>query len=110
MIIRRRSDIPSSSITDEQVYLRRRDFIRLAGSAAAAAVVSPLVAGCGSDTLAAGNGAMTQTALSGIKPTVVTTDEKWNSFEDITSYNNFFEFGTGKDDPARYAGRLKTST
>ena len=53
--------------------------------------------------------AATQTALSGIKPKVVTTDEKWNSFEDITSYNNFFEFGTGKDDPARYAGRLKTS-
>ena len=52
---------------------------------------------------------MPQTALSGIKPKVVTTDEKWNSFEDITSYNNFFEFGTGKDDPARYAGRLKTS-
>ncbi len=39
----------------------------------------------------------------------MTTDEKRNSFEDITSYNNFFEFGTGKDDPARYAGRLKTS-
>ena len=108
MIIRRRSDIRSSDITDEQLYLRRRDFIRLAGSAAAA-VVSPLVAGYGIDTLAAGSGAMTQTALSGIKPKVVTTDEKWNSFEDITGYNNFFEFGTGKDDPARYAGRLKTS-
>jgi methionine sulfoxide reductase catalytic subunit len=40
---------------------------------------------------------------------VVVTDEKLNSFEDITSYNNFYEFGTGKDDPARYAGRLKTS-
>ena len=50
-----------------------------------------------------------QTELSGIKPNVVTTDEKKNSFADITSYNNFFEFGTGKDDPARYAGRLKTS-
>ncbi|MEC9198090.1 protein-methionine-sulfoxide reductase catalytic subunit MsrP [Donghicola tyrosinivorans] len=32
-----------------------------------------------------------------------------NSYEDITSYNNFYEFGTGKDDPARYAGSLKTS-
>ena len=50
-----------------------------------------------------------QTALSGIKPKVVTTDERLNSFEDITSYNNFFEFGTGKDDPRRYAGRLKTT-
>ena len=32
-----------------------------------------------------------------------------NSYEDITSYNNFYEFGTGKDDPARYAGSLTTS-
>ena len=67
------------------------------------------MAGCGSDTLAAGGGALPQTALADIKPKVVTTDEKWNKFEDITSYNNFYEFGTGKDDPARYAGRLKTS-
>ena len=32
-----------------------------------------------------------------------------NSWEDVTSYNNFYEFGTGKDDPARYAGQLTTS-
>jgi len=109
MLIRRSPDLKSSDITAEQLYLRRREFMRLAGSAALAAVASPLVAGCGSDTLAAGGEGMTQAALSGIKPKVVTTDEKWNSFEDITSYNNFYEFGTGKDDPARYARRLKTS-
>ena len=40
---------------------------------------------------------------------MIATDEKLNTFEEITSYNNFYEFGTGKDDPARYAGRLKTS-
>jgi sulfoxide reductase catalytic subunit YedY len=52
---------------------------------------------------------MPQTPLSGIKPNVVTTDEKRNTFEQITSYNNFYEFGTGKEDPQRYAGSLKTS-
>jgi methionine sulfoxide reductase catalytic subunit len=36
-----------------------------------------------------------------------TTDEP-NTFEDITSYNNFYEFGTGKEDPAAYAAGLKT--
>ncbi len=35
-------------------------------------------------------------------------DAKPNSFKDITSYNNFYEFGTGKGDPARYAGKLTT--
>ncbi len=47
--------------------------------------------------------------MNGIKQGVVTTDEKWNTFEQITSYNNFYEFGNGKDDPQRFAGRLKTS-
>ena len=36
------------------------------------------------------------------------TDEEVTSFDDATSYNNFYEFGTGKDDPARYAGKLTT--
>ena len=40
---------------------------------------------------------------------MVTTDEKQNSFENITTYNNFYEFGTGKNDPAQYASRMKTS-
>ena len=111
MLIRRGSDLRSSEITDEQLYLRRREFMRLAGGAALAAAASPFVAGCGGRHGCAGRAAPAapQTALSGIKPKVVTTDEKLNSFEDITSYNNFYEFGTGKDDPARYAGRLKTS-
>jgi len=102
MLIRRSPDVRSSDITDERLYLRRREFMRLAGSAALAAAAGPLVAGGGAE-------GMTQAELSGIKSKVVTTDEKWNSFEDITSYNNFYEFGIGKDDPARYAGRLKTS-
>ncbi|MDQ3171541.1 MAG: protein-methionine-sulfoxide reductase catalytic subunit MsrP, partial [Acidobacteriota bacterium] len=37
------------------------------------------------------------------------TTEKQNTFEEITTYNNFYEFGTDKSDPARYAGRLKLS-
>jgi methionine sulfoxide reductase catalytic subunit len=109
MLIRRGSDLRSSDITDEQLYLRRREFMRLAGGAALAAA-SPFMAGCAGETVgAADTAAGAQVALSGVKPKVVTTDEKLNTIEEITSYNNFFEFGTGKDDPARYAGRLKTS-
>ena len=50
-----------------------------------------------------------QSPLSGYKEKAIATDEKLNTFEEITSYNNFYEFGTGKDDPQRYAGTLKTS-
>ena len=109
MLIRRPSDIRSSEITDERTYLRRRDFMRLAGSAAVAATAGPWLVGRGMDAAVSGEAGVPQTALAGFKPKVITTDEKWNTFEEITSYNNFFEFGTGKDDPARYAGRLKTS-
>ena len=38
--------------------------------------------------------------LADVKPKVVTTDEKRNTFEQITGYNNFYEFGTGKGDPS----------
>lgn len=47
-------------------------------------------------------------ALTG-KPSPFSTDEKPNSLKDITNYNNFYEFGTGKTDPARHAASLRTS-
>jgi methionine sulfoxide reductase catalytic subunit len=107
MLIRasRTSDVRSSEITDERLYWRRREFMGVAGKAALAAIAAPIGMSYGAETLSA----LGQTPLSGVKPRVVATDEPQNSFEEITSYNNFFEFGTGKDDPQRYAGRLTTS-
>ena len=88
MLIRRASDIiPSSEITPESVYLNRRAFI---GTAAAGAAVALIPGACVAE------GAQQQEEL---KP---------NSYEDITSYNNFYEFGTGKGDPAENAHTLKT--
>ena len=108
MLIRRAGDIRSSEITDEQIYLRRREFMRLAGAAAITGAVGAVTGAFGDAPSAAGGGGG-QSPLANIKPGVVTTDEKLNSFQDITSYNNFYEFGTGKNDPAQYAGRMKTS-
>ena len=110
MLIRRASDVRSSDITDEQVYLRRREFIRLAGGLAVTGAVGSLVGACSETPAAAvlGDGGG-QSPFDNIKPKVVSTDEPLNKFEDITSYNNFYEFGTGKNDPQRYAGSLKTS-
>jgi sulfoxide reductase catalytic subunit YedY len=102
----KRQDIPSSEITDQRIYLRRREFMRLAGGLAIGAAAGPLVQACAGESLSAEPG---QSPLANVKPRVVATDEKLNTFEEITSYNNFYEFGTGKNDPARYAGRLKTN-
>jgi methionine sulfoxide reductase catalytic subunit len=97
MLIKNAPDIKASEITDESHYLRRREFIQLATGVALGA-------------LAAGK-AEAQTPLPNITKHIVTTaaDEKVNSFQDITSYNNYYEFGMGKNDPQRYAGRLKVS-
>ena len=113
MLIKARPPIPSSEITEERTYLRRREFIRIAGGGAFGAAASVLLPACGGDALEAGAGieplAAAQSPLANVKPKVVATDEKLNTFEEITSYNNFYEFGTDKDDPKRHAGRMKTS-
>ncbi|MBA2557060.1 MAG: protein-methionine-sulfoxide reductase catalytic subunit MsrP [Chloroflexi bacterium] len=112
MLIRRAPHIAASDITDEQTYLRRREFMRFAGSVAAAAAAGPLLAACGSpsaaEALHAGDAAG-QSPLADVTPRVVATDEKLNSFDEITSYNNFYEFGLGKNDPQRFAGAMRTS-
>jgi sulfoxide reductase catalytic subunit YedY len=109
MLIRKASDVRPSDITDERWYLRRREFFRLAGGLLVSGAAGSL-AGCGDTSSAAGlTDAGGQSPLQNIKPKAITTDEPLNRFEDITSYNNFYEFGTGKNDPQRYGGSLKTS-
>ncbi len=86
MQIRRGGDIPASQITPESVYLNRRAFMAAAGGVALGALLPPqLRAQAGPDDL---------------KPT---------PYETITTYNNYYEFGTSKESPAKLAGRLKTT-
>jgi len=87
MAYRFRTSLKCSDITPEADFLNRRQVMAGAGALA-------LSAG-----LAGGSAAASR----------YSTTEKPNSIEDITTYNNFYEFGTGKDDPARYAGSLTTS-
>ena len=115
MLIRKSSDIPSSEITDESWYLKRRDFLRVTTGAVFGAAAAGIVTGCGDGTSAAadaGTPAAPQASTGGEPLTIakreVTTTEKLNSVDEITHYNNFYEFGIGKSDPARYAGRLTT--
>jgi sulfoxide reductase catalytic subunit YedY len=84
-----KNDLRWSDVTPKALYLNRRQLM-LGGAAAAA--VSPLAGPASAEAA--------KSAWS--------TDEEPNSFEDITSYNNFYEFGFGKEDPAAYAGALTT--
>jgi len=109
MLIRKTSDIRSSEITDERWYRGRREFFKVAGGLVMSGAAGSLLGGCGDPSSAAGLGDGGQSPLQNVKPKVVSTDEPLNRFEDITSYNNFYEFGTGKNDPQRYGGSMKTS-
>jgi methionine sulfoxide reductase catalytic subunit len=85
MLIRRPPDIRPSEITDEALFWGRREWLAAVGIGTALAA-APL------RRLAARQGA----------------DDKPTPYDVVTSYNNYYEFGTGKDDPARHAHSLRT--
>jgi len=88
MLIRRPPDIRPSEITDEALFWNRRQFLQgVAGAALAAAAPSLLPAG--------------------LVPAPPAQGDEPTPYEDITTYNNFYEFGTDKRDPSRYAHTLR---
>jgi sulfoxide reductase catalytic subunit YedY len=105
MLIKKAADLRESDVTPKELFLRRREFIAAAGITAAA------VATHGVGALAGGEGAAVQNPsaqkLADVKKSPLSTDEKLNSYKDITTYNNFYEFGLDKADPGRYAHTLK---
>ena len=83
-ILKRRpgeGDLPSSEITPYDSYLDRRRFLAQSATLAGVAALAPSVLGAAE-----------------------AQEEERTSYEDITHYNNYYEFGTGKEDPARYSG------
>ncbi len=91
MLIRKPNDIRPSEITSHTNYLNRRDFMR-AGAALGGSILAPA-------TLAAIVPDKRRGKLVDVGGSPLSTDEAPNSYEDITTYNNFYEFGTGKSDP-----------
>jgi sulfoxide reductase catalytic subunit YedY len=100
MLIKQAPDIRSSEITPERIYHNRRQFMQAASGAVAGAVAGGTVLGRHGGTVHA------QEAIPNLRTSPLSTDDEQNSYEDITTYNNFYEFGTGKEDPARYAHEM----
>ena len=95
MIIKKPDDIRSSEITPERDYFNRREFLRAAGVlgvAGAAASTAALVASPRSEHASQGE----------------QLKDELTPFEDVTTYNNFYEFGTDKSEPAENARGFKT--
>ena len=88
--------IPPSEITPPEIYRERRRFMQ--GVSALAAL--PLLGTAGE--------AQAGVKLAGVRASQYTVPEAKTAYKDITTYNNFYEFGTGKADPAERAGGFKT--
>ena len=91
MLIKRPTDIRYSEITPKHIYMNRRRF--LAGVPAAFL----------------GARALAGTKLPNVQKSKYSVNEKQNSYREVSTYNNYYEFGTDKDDPAEYAKNFKTA-
>ena len=94
MLIRKPSDLNYSDVTPKSVYTNRREFLAALGIGGG--LLTPREAKAG-------------TKLEIASKSPFSTTEKVNSYEDVTHYNNFYEFGTEKTQPAEYAKNYRTS-
>ena len=99
MLINKPFEIPYSEVTPKFLYLNRRNFLAAVPAAflGARELLSPsarAVAGVG---------------LGNLGKSPLSTSEKATSYKDVTTYNNFYEFGTSKEQPAQLAKNFKTS-
>src|SRR5215470_18095389 len=105
MLIRKGSKLTYVAITPRSIYQDRRKFLQGLGIVGATAVVGRRLLELATPSLTAFAGAK----LTPLAKSPFSTTEKQNSYEDVTHYNNFYEFGTDKSDPAKNAQKFNTS-
>jgi len=105
VLIRRPPDVRESEVTDPLLHLRRREFLRGAAALAGGTLLGGVACSRGTE---AEERRPAGRKLEGVVKGSFGTDEPTTSFEDATSYNNFYEFGTDKRDPERNAKSLRT--
>jgi sulfoxide reductase catalytic subunit YedY len=93
MLIRNRLDPPSSEITPEREYLNRRQFLGVVGSIGALSAT----------------GALTEVLLGAAQPVGAQQADEVTPEEKVTSYNNYYEFGTAKEDPKANSQKFRTA-
>jgi len=105
VLIKKAQDLKYSDVTPKTVYLNRRKFL-----AEAAVAGSALIAGRSLWNLISPSqsvSANTKLNVAGKSP--FSTTEKQNSYNEVSNYNNFYEFGSDKTDPARNSGNFRTT-
>lgn len=105
MLIRKALDLKYADVTPKSVYLDRRRFLGTLGVVGVAAVGASRLL----EWARPSETAWAATKFSGLLKSPFSSSEKPNSLEDVTQYNNFYEFGTDKSDPAKNSGKFNTA-
>jgi sulfoxide reductase catalytic subunit YedY len=105
MLIRKAPDLTYADVTPKPVYLDRRRFLRAMGIVGATAVTAKGLF----DMALPPQAVFAASKFPSLAKSPFSTSEKQNSYEDVTHYNNFYEFGTDKGDPAKNAKNFSTS-
>jgi sulfoxide reductase catalytic subunit YedY len=105
MPILKPSDLRYSEVTPKSTYLNRRKFLESAGMAAVGALAGRKLL----ELARPQQSALAGTKFSGVVKSPFSTNEAQTRYEDVTHYNNYYEFGVAKDAPAKNAGSLRTS-
>ena len=108
MLIGKPTEIPSSAITPKDQYLNRRRFLRGAATGLAAAGALAVGARRVAEVLSPATSVFAGEKLQTVPSPLTTTGEQLTSYQDVTTFNNYYEFGVQKDQPAQNAGGLPT--
>jgi sulfoxide reductase catalytic subunit YedY len=103
MLIKKAEDIRSSEITPKSLYLSRRTFLASAAAGVVTAAAFPL-----RDLINPSATAFAANKFAGIQKSPFSTNEKITPYQDVTHYNNYYEFSTDKEGPAELAKNFRT--
>jgi sulfoxide reductase catalytic subunit YedY len=104
MLIKRPADVPSSEITPKSLYLNRRKFLAGAALAGAAVVTGAVLR----EVVSPSTVALAGNKIDGIQKSPLSTTETVTPYKDVSTYNNYYEFSTDKDGPAKLAQNFRT--
>ncbi|HEY2547056.1 MAG TPA: protein-methionine-sulfoxide reductase catalytic subunit MsrP [Candidatus Acidoferrum sp.] len=105
MLLRRKPELTYADVTPKELYFNRRKFLKAMGIVGAATFAGSRAL----DFLSPSSSVYAAGKFPNLIKSPFSTTEKQNTFEEVTHYNNFYEFGVDKTDPAKNAQKFRTS-
>ncbi len=105
MLIQQKPELTYADVTPKDLYFNRRKFLKAMGIAGAATFAGSSVL----NLLSPSHNVYAAGKFANLAKSPFSTTEKQNTYEDVTHYNNYYEFGVDKDQPAKNAQKFRTS-